>query len=156
MPSTLKPMGAIRRIWFIKMACCTCRKHLPTPQMSCCCSSSRPASAKAAVDLCHHDTGHQGRDRTYSLLKERFWWPKMRTQMMASIMNCAKCKMFEKREPKATVVFHCGDRANGSDSCGPVRLGNNDGSTYSTGSTESFGNNRPLLQYVQAYKVPDK
>ena len=25
----------------------------------------------------------------------------MRTQMMASIMNCAKCKMFEKREPKA-------------------------------------------------------
>ena len=25
----------------------------------------------------------------------------MRTQMMASIMNCAKCKMFEKRKPKA-------------------------------------------------------
>ena len=42
---------------------------------------------------------------------------------------------------KSTVVFHCGDRANGSDSCGPVRLGNNNGSKYSTGSTESFGNN---------------
>ena len=59
------------------------------------------SKCQAAVDLCHRDAGHQGRDRTYSLLKERFWWPKMRTQMMASIMNCAKCKMFEKREPKA-------------------------------------------------------
>ena len=56
---------------------------------------------QAALDLCHHDAGHQGRDRTYSLLKERFWWPKMRTQMMTSIMNCAKCRVFEKREPKA-------------------------------------------------------
>ena len=55
---------------------------------------------QAALDLCHRDAGHQGRDRTYLLLKERFWWPKMRTQMMASIMNCAKCKVFEKREPK--------------------------------------------------------
>ena len=56
---------------------------------------------QAALDLCHRDAGHQGHDRTYSLLKERFWWPKMRTQMMTSILNCAKCKVFEKREPKA-------------------------------------------------------
>ena len=27
--------------------------------------------------LCHRDTGHQGRDRSLSLLYERFWWPKM-------------------------------------------------------------------------------
>ena len=25
------------------------------------------------LDLCHQDVGHQGRDRTYSLLQERFW-----------------------------------------------------------------------------------
>ena len=56
---------------------------------------------QATLDLCHHDAGHKGRDRTYSLLKERFWWPKMRTQMMMSIMNCAKCKVVKKREPKA-------------------------------------------------------
>ena len=61
-----------------------------------------PANKRqAALDLCHRDTGHQGRDRTYSLLKERFWWPKMRTQMMTSILNCAKCKVFEKKERKA-------------------------------------------------------
>ena len=61
-----------------------------------------PANKRqATLDLCHRDTGHQGRDRTYSLLKERFWWLKMRTQIMTSILNCAKCKVFEKREPKA-------------------------------------------------------
>ena len=61
-----------------------------------------PANKRqAALDLCHRDARHQGRDRTYSLLKERFWWLKMRTQMMTSILNCAKCKVFEKREPKA-------------------------------------------------------
>ena len=28
---------------------------------------------QAVLDLCHRDVGHQGRDRTYSLLQERFW-----------------------------------------------------------------------------------
>ena len=38
-----------------------------------------PASKHQVVlDLCHWDVGHQGRDRMYSLLQERFWWPKMR------------------------------------------------------------------------------
>ena len=55
---------------------------------------------QTTLDLCHSDAGQQGRDRTYSLLKERFWWLKMRTQMMTSILNCAKCKVFERREPK--------------------------------------------------------
>ena len=61
-----------------------------------------PANKRqATLDLCHWDAGHQGRDRTYSLLRERFWWLKMRTQMLAGILNCAKCRVFEKRGPKA-------------------------------------------------------
>ena len=40
---------------------------------------------QVALDLCHRDVGHQGRDRTYSLLQERFCWPKMRTQMMMAL-----------------------------------------------------------------------
>ena len=60
-----------------------------------------PASKRqAALDLCHWDVGHQGRDRTYSLLQERFWWPKMRTQMMMTLQNCEKCKVYEKKDPK--------------------------------------------------------
>ena len=60
-----------------------------------------PASKHQAVlDLCHRDVGHQGRDRMYSLLQERFWWSKMRTQMMMTLQNCEKCKVYAKRDPK--------------------------------------------------------
>ena len=55
---------------------------------------------QAALDLCHRDVGHQGRDRTYLLLQERFWWPKMRMQMMMTLQNCEKCKVYKKRDPK--------------------------------------------------------
>ena len=54
---------------------------------------------QAALDLCHCDAGHQGWNKMYSLLKEHFWWPKMRTQLMNNILNCAKCKIFERKEP---------------------------------------------------------
>ena len=56
---------------------------------------------QVALDLCHRDVGHKGRDGTYSLLQERFWWPKMRTQMMMALQNCEKCKIYEKKDPKA-------------------------------------------------------
>ena len=63
-----------------------------------------PASKhQAALDLYHWDVGHQGRDRTYSLLQERFWWPKMRMQMMMTLQNCEKCKVYEKKDPKAAL-----------------------------------------------------
>ena len=55
---------------------------------------------QAVLDLCHCDAGHQGYDRTYSLLREQFWWPKMRMQMMNSILNCNKCKVFKRKDPK--------------------------------------------------------
>ena len=60
-----------------------------------------PASKRqVALDLCHHDVGHQDRDRMYSLLQERFWWLNMRMQMMMTLQNCEKCKVYEKKDPK--------------------------------------------------------
>ena len=50
---------------------------------------------QAAIDGCHCYLGHQGRDRTLSLLKERFWWSGMAQRMMMSIRNCPKCRFFE-------------------------------------------------------------
>ena len=50
---------------------------------------------QAAIDGCHRYLGHQGRDRTLSLLRERFWWPGMAQRMMMSIRNCPKCRIFE-------------------------------------------------------------
>ena len=59
---------------------------------------------QAALDMCHRDTGHQGRDRTYSLLRERFWWPGMRTQMALMLRGCVRCRVFEGRDPKPPLV----------------------------------------------------
>ena len=50
---------------------------------------------QVVIDGCHHYLGHQGRDRTLSLLRERFWWPGMAQSMMLSICNCEKCCIFE-------------------------------------------------------------
>ena len=116
-----------------------------------------PANKRqAALDLCHRDAGHQGRDRTYSLLKERFWWPKMRTQMMTNIMNCAKCKVFEKREPKAPLCSIVATE--------PMDLIHVDLLGLETTIDVQI---QPVVQkvlvitdhfscHVQAYKVPDK
>ena len=58
------------------------------------------SKCQVSLDLCHQDVGHQGRDRMYSLLQERFWWPKIRMQMMMTLQNCEKCKVYKKRDPK--------------------------------------------------------
>ena len=50
---------------------------------------------QAAIDWCHWCLGHQGRDRTLSLLRERFSWPGMAQIMMMSVCNCPKCRIFE-------------------------------------------------------------
>ena len=39
--------------------------------------------------------GHQGRDRTLSLLKEQFWWPSMAKESALALKNCRQCLIFE-------------------------------------------------------------
>ena len=105
-----------------------------------------PANKRqAALDLCHRDAGHQGRDRTYSLLKERFWWPKMRTQMMTSILSCAKCKVFEKREPKVPLCNIVASEPMDLIHVDLLGIGNHHGPTSHAFSTEDTSHNRPLL-----------
>ena len=50
---------------------------------------------QVAIDMCHRNAGHQGRDRTLSLLKGRFWLPGMATALCLSLQNCSRCKRFE-------------------------------------------------------------
>ena len=50
---------------------------------------------QVAIDMCHRNAGHQGRDRTLSLLKGWFWWPGMSTALCLSLQNCGRCKQFE-------------------------------------------------------------
>ena len=49
----------------------------------------------AAIDGCHYCAGHQGRDRTLSLMKEWFWWPAMSKTLLMVTGNCGCCKQFE-------------------------------------------------------------
>ena len=51
----------------------------------------------AALDGCHWEAGHQGRDRMLSLLRERFWWPSMGVQATLSVRNCKRCHQYEAR-----------------------------------------------------------
>ena len=54
----------------------------------------------AALNGCHQDAGHQGRDHTLSLLQECFWWPGMAKQMRQVIKACKHCLQYEGSTPK--------------------------------------------------------
>ena len=53
------------------------------------------ADQQAAIDGCHHSVGHQGRDRTLSLMKERFWWPGMSQALLKAVANCGRCIQYK-------------------------------------------------------------
>ena len=39
----------------------------------------------------HHDTGHEGQQRTLALTQERFWWPMMAEDCCALVRGCPRC-----------------------------------------------------------------
>ena len=53
------------------------------------------ADRQAAIEGCHRSAGHQGRDRTLSLMKKQFWWPSMSQALLRSIANCGRCIQYE-------------------------------------------------------------
>ena len=44
-----------------------------------------------AILGCHDEVGHQGRVRTLSLLRERFFWPNMQVEATQHIAKCSRC-----------------------------------------------------------------
>ena len=44
-----------------------------------------------ALAGCHDDVGHQGRMRTLSLLRERFFWPGMQEEATQYLLKCPRC-----------------------------------------------------------------
>ena len=55
----------------------------------------------ATLNGCHWDAGHQGHDRTLSLLQECFWWPGMVNQLRQIIKTCRHCLQYEGTTLKA-------------------------------------------------------
>ena len=105
-----------------------------------------PASKhQAALDLCHRDVGHQGRDRMYSLLQEIFWWPKMRMQIMMTLHNCAKVQGVREERPQGIFVHHCCYRVNGPHTRQFGRNVSHHQDQEEAGCAEDIGGDRPLL-----------
>ena len=43
----------------------------------------------------HNDIGHPGRDKTVNLVRERFYWPKMHSDISRWIDDCERCIKFK-------------------------------------------------------------
>ena len=54
-----------------------------------------------AILGCHDEVGHQGRVRTLSLLRERYFWPNMQVEATQHIAKCSRCL---KRKPTPQVA----------------------------------------------------
>ena len=54
-----------------------------------------------ALNGVHHNTGHQGQQRTLALSQECFWWPVMAEDCKALVWGCWRCCTFEGAVPKA-------------------------------------------------------
>ena len=59
------------------------------------------AHQTATLNGCHRDVGHQGHDRSLSLLQECFWCPGMAKQMRQVTKACRHCLQYEGSTPKA-------------------------------------------------------
>ena len=60
-------------------------------------SSFRERTLSAA----HDSMGHMGRDRTFSILEERFFWPGMRRDVESYVSSCSRCIRFKSSQDKA-------------------------------------------------------
>ena len=49
------------------------------------------AHASTVIEAMHNDMGHPGKDRTLSLIKDRFYWPGMHSDVEKWITECGRC-----------------------------------------------------------------
>ena len=56
------------------------------------------------IDGCHRDVGHQGQNRTTSLLLKWFWWPGMTLEGKATVKNCKLCLHHDGDSGRAPLV----------------------------------------------------
>ena len=57
-----------------------------------------------ALKGCHDDVGHLGRDRTLSLLRDRFYWIGMSADTASHVARCGRCIRRKSLPPRASLV----------------------------------------------------
>ena len=107
---------------------------------------------KEAIEACHNDMGHLGRNRTLALLKDRFYWPNMYEDVDRHIKGCLNCLRFKAKQDKAPLKNICATR--------PMELLHLDFLTIESGST---GKDVDVLvatdhftRFAQAYVTPSQ
>ena len=83
-----------RRMYSMDQGVKTCLWQLVLPQQL----------ISRALIGCHDQCGHQGRDRTLSLLRERFYWPSLYRDTIEHWESCRKCLLRKSNVPKAELV----------------------------------------------------
>ena len=59
---------------------------------------------KKALEGCHDQVGHLGRDRTLSLLRERLYWPTFYRDTIEHLDACRKCKLRKSSVPRQELI----------------------------------------------------
>ena len=62
------------------------------------------AHRRKAIDGFHRDAGHQGQNRTASLLLEWFWWPRVMLEVKSAMKNCKQCLRHDGDSVRAPLV----------------------------------------------------
>ena len=62
------------------------------------------AHCQKVIDGCHRDVGHKGHDGTWTLVEDRFWWPRAREDIVQAVKNCRRCNTYEGRDTQAPLV----------------------------------------------------
>ena len=62
------------------------------------------AHTKTVLEAMHNEMDHPGRDRTTSLIRDRFYWPGMRNDIDNWIEHCDRCLKRKKEPTKAPLV----------------------------------------------------
>ena len=56
------------------------------------------------MDSCHRDAGHQGCDRTWTLVEDKFWWPRAKEYVVQAVKNCKRCNSYEGKDMQVPLV----------------------------------------------------
>ena len=62
------------------------------------------AHHQKVTDGCHRDAGHQGRDQKWTLVEDRFWWPRACEDVVQAVKNCKKCNTHERKDTWVPLV----------------------------------------------------
>ena len=84
---------------------------------------------KVIIDY-HKQLGHLGVNKTYQVIKDRFFWPNMKAMINNSLKQCIPCQIYKEKQPhkRSKLILnetsHCFERI-GIDICGPFKRSRN-------------------------------